>query len=79
MAIQRDPATGQLRLNTMATGAKRYGENYGTIATSGQLSKDGYEERKRKALERQRALQRRISMMQSGGGMIDTTPGGLAR
>lgn len=77
MASSRDPATGQLRLNTFASGAKRYGAGYGTIATSGQLSKDGYEERKRKALERQRAIQRRIAMMGRQGGTVDPTQGGM--
>lgn len=79
MASTRDPMTGHLQLNTLATGAKRYGAGYGTIATAGQLSSDGYDERRRKALERQRAIQRRIAMMQPGGGMVDPTQGGVPR
>lgn len=77
MAVTRDPISGQIQYNSFASGAKRYGAGYGTIANAGQLSKDGYEERRRKQLERQRALQRRIAMMGRGGGMVDPTQGGI--
>lgn len=77
MGVTRDPSTGHIQYNSFASGAKRYGAGYGTAATSGQLSRDGYEERRRKALERQRALQRRIAMMGRGGGMVDPTQGGI--
>ena len=71
MAFTRNPYLGQIQQNTFATGAKRYGDGYSTMATSGQLSADGYDERRRKAMERRRALERQIRMRQQGAGMVD--------
>lgn len=71
MAFTRNPYLGQMQQNTYATGAKRYGDGYGTAATSGQLSSDGYEERRRKMLEKRRVLERQIRMRQQGAGMVD--------
>lgn len=77
MATTRNPFLGNYQQNTFATGAKRYGANQSLTATSGQLSKDGYEERRRKQLERKRAIERRAAMMQRPGGMVDPTMGGM--
>lgn len=79
MAFTRNPNLGQIQQNTFATGAKRYGAGYGTAATSGQLSSDGYDERRRKQLERRRALERQIRMRQQGAGMVDPSQQGGIR
>lgn len=76
MAFTRNPHLGQIQQNTFASGTKRYGAGYGTAATSGQLSSDGYDERRRKLLEKRRALERQIRMRQQGGGMVDPSQQG---
>lgn len=76
MAFTRNPSLGFMQMNTFATGAPRYNANQGTIATAGQLSSDGYEERRRKMMERRRALENRIRQMR-GGGTVDPSQGGF--
>lgn len=78
MAATRSPLLGTYQFNSFATGNKRYGDNQGATATTGQLSRDGYDERRRKQLERKRMIERRAAMMQNRPGMVGPmTAGGF--
>jgi hypothetical protein len=49
-------AAGGIEANAFATGAKKYGANRGTTATSGPVSKIGYLARSRKQAARKKAI-----------------------
>lgn len=59
--VTRDPLSGAIRANQAATGAKRYGANASTTATTGPVDKAGYAQRERDKGWRRRLIQQRMA------------------
>lgn len=73
--VTRDPLSGAIRSNMAASGAKRYGANASSTATSGALPDEGYMDREAKKRARRQAIQRRMRMESQGS--ISTPLGGM--
>lgn len=62
----REPVSGAIQHNASLVGPRRYGAALGTAATSGILPKEGYRQRSRDNLVRQK-IQARLAMLNGKG------------